>query len=98
MAAWYRRDDKRGCVVLTLHIQPGARATQVAGTHAGALKIQVRAAPVEGAANTALAKFLAKVFQVPLVQVVLKQGGHSRHKIVEIHGSAIAPETLWMSE
>lgn len=81
--------------MLTLHVQPGARATRVVGLHAEALKIQVQAAPIEGQANAALIKFLAKAFQVPASQVVLKQGSHGRHKVVEIFASRIGPEILW---
>ena len=81
--------------MLTLHIQPGARTTQVVGPHGDALKIQVQAAPVEGQANAALTKFLAKVFQVPSSQVVLKQGSHGRHKVVDIVASRVGPEILW---
>lgn len=81
--------------MLTLHIQPGARATRVVGPHADALKIQVHAAPIEGQANMALVKFLAKVFKVPASQVTLKQGSQGRHKVVEIFATQIAPEILW---
>jgi len=92
--AWHRRDERRDCLVLTLHIQPGARATQVVGPHGDALKVQVQAAPVEGQANAALIKFLAKTFQVPAGQVVLKQGSQGRHKVVEIFASRVGPEVL----
>lgn len=83
--------------MLTLHIQPGARATRVVGPHAEALKIQVQAAPIEGQANTALVKFLAKSFKVPASQVVLKQGSQGRHKVVEIFATQIGPDVLWMN-
>ncbi len=65
------------------------------GPHAEALKIQVPAAPVEGKANMALIKFLAQSFQVPVSQVVLKQGSQGRHKVVEISATQIGPEILW---
>ena len=83
--------------MLTLHLQPGARATQVVGPYADALKIQVQSAPIEGQANASLVKFLAQAFQVPASQVVLKQGSRSRRKVVEIYASAIMPEALWAS-
>jgi uncharacterized protein len=95
LAHWYRHDEKRDCLVLTLHIQPGARATRVVGPHADALKIQVHAAPIEGQANLALVKFLAKAFKVPASQVVLKQGSQGRHKVVEIFATQLGPEILW---
>lgn len=93
--SWFRRDEKRGCVVLTLHIQPGARETRVVGPHADALKIAVQAPPVEGRANAALSRFLGERFDVPLSQVVVKQGTSGRHKVVEIHRLDATPELLW---
>jgi hypothetical protein len=89
---WYRRDGER--FVLTLHIQPGAKRTEVAGIHDGALKIRVAAAPVEGQANARLLEFLKKAFDVPSSQVILKQGCGGRRKVVEIQGSRRAPEEL----
>ena len=95
MANWYRRDAKKGCLVLTVHIQPGARATRVVGPHAEALKIQINVAPIEGQANAALVKYLGRAFKVPAAQVIVKQGSQGRHKVVEVYDSIVEPETLW---
>lgn len=90
---WYRYDDENN-LVLTLHIQPGAKNTEAAGLHGDALKIKLAVAPVEGKANAALMKFLAKHFDVPLSHVVLKRGDKSRHKVVVIQQPAHGPEVL----
>ncbi len=92
MSAWYRRNGE--VITLTLHIQPGAKRTDVAGLHGDALKIRLAAPPIEGRANEALLKFIAESFGVPLRQVELKQGGQSRHKVVAITGSKVEPESL----
>lgn len=92
MSVWYRRHGE--ILTLTLHIQPGAKRTEVAGLHGEALKIRLAAPPVEGRANEALLKFVAASFGVPLRQVELKQGGQSRHKVVAVTGSRIEPESL----
>lgn len=92
MADWYRRTGET--LTLTLHVQPGAKRTELAGLHGDALKIRLAAPPVEGRANEALLKFIAERFGVPLRQVELKQGGQSRHKVVAITGSQLDPQTL----
>ena len=92
MSAWYRRNGD--VLTLTLHIQPGAKRTEVAGLHGEALKIRLAAPPIEGRANEALLKFIAESFAVPLRQVELKQGGQSRHKVLAVTGSRVAPEVL----
>lgn len=92
MAPWYRRSGET--MTLTLHVQPGAKRSEISGLHGDALKIKLAAPPVEGRANEALLKYIARLFAVPLRQVELKQGAQSRHKIVAISGSAVEPETL----
>ncbi len=92
MSAWYRRNGD--VLTLTLHIQPGAKRTDVAGLHGEALKIRLAAPPIEGRANEALLKFVAESFGVPVRQVELKQGGQSRHKVVAVTGSNVEPESL----
>lgn len=92
MSAWYRRNGD--VLTLTLHVQPGAKHTTVAGLHGEALKIRLSAPPLEGRANAALLKYIASSFDVALRQVELKQGDQSRHKVVAVTGSAVDPESL----
>lgn len=92
MPGWYRRNVD--VITLTLHVQPAAKRSGIAGLHGDALKIRLAAPPIEGRANEALLKFVAALFDVPLRQVELKQGGQSRHKVVAITGSNIDPEDL----
>jgi hypothetical protein len=92
MPTWYRSTGN--IITLTLHVQPGAKQTTIAGLHGDALKIRLAAPPVEGRANEALLRFIADVFKVPLRDVELKQGEQSRHKCVEVLGSAVAPKEL----
>jgi len=92
VADWFRRNGE--VLTLTLHIQPGAKRSELAGLHGEALKIRLAAPPVEGRANEALLKFIAGLFDVPVRQVELKQGGQSRHKVVAITGSTVDPESL----
>jgi uncharacterized protein len=73
-------------VVLTLHIQPGAKRTELAGIHGEALKIRLGAPPVDGKANDCLIAFLAERLRVPKSRVVLESGMTSRSKRVRVVG------------
>lgn len=92
MADWYQLKEDR--LTLTVHVQPGAKRTEVIGLHGDALKIRVAAAAVEGQANTRLLDFLRKAFKVPASRISLKHGEHARRKVVEIQGSLLTPEAL----
>ena len=76
-----------GRITLTLHIQPGARKTEVAGQHGEALKIRLAAPPVDGKANEALLRFVAETLGLPKSAVSLKSGQTSRRKVLEISGA-----------
>ena len=89
MSIWWRLAAD-GRITLTLHIQPGAKKTEVAGLHGEALKIRLAAPPVDGKANEALLKFVAETLRLPKSAVSLKSGQSSRHKVVEIVGTTPA--------
>ena len=74
----------RGGVVLTLHIQPGAKKTEIVGLHGAALKIRLAAPPVDGKANACLLAFLAERLGVTKSQVELVSGESSRTKRVKV--------------
>lgn len=82
MSSWLRQGEQR--ITLTLHIQPGAKNTAVAGMHGDALKIRLAAPPVDGKANAALIGFVAATLGVPKAAVCLKSGQSSRRKVLEI--------------
>lgn len=92
MNPWHR--DAEGAVLLALHVQPGAKRSEIAGLHGDALKVRLAAPPVEGRANDALLRFIAERFGVPLRNVELLRGAQSRHKVVKISGSKVPPESL----
>ncbi|OMG53067.1 YggU family protein [Azonexus hydrophilus] len=87
MSLWYRMGAD-GCVTLTLHIQPGARKTELAGLHGDALKIRLAAPPVDGKANAALIDFIADRLEIARSAVRLKSGQSSRRKVLEVSGVA----------
>ncbi|MFZ1686350.1 MAG: DUF167 family protein [Flavobacteriales bacterium] len=82
-------------LLLILHIQPGAKHTEVVGMHGDALKIRLAAPPVDGQANDALIRFLAKAFGVPTRNVSILSGQASRRKRVRIDAPVHRPDTQW---
>jgi uncharacterized protein (TIGR00251 family) len=84
---WYRYDADRRRATLTLHIQPNARVTAVAGLHGDALKVRVAAPATEDKANRELIDFLHQWFKLRIVDITIKQGARGRRKIVELSGA-----------
>ena len=89
------RRESGDSVELSLHVQPGAKRTEVAGLHGTALKLRLAAPPVEGKANAALLRFLADAFDVPLRSVTLVRGETSREKLVRITAPKLRPDRGW---
>lgn len=87
MSPWLRASAEG--VTLTLHIQPGAKKTEIAGVHGDALKIRLAAPPVDGKANAALIAFVADRLGVPKSVVELKSGQTSRRKVLMVAGVGI---------
>ena len=91
----WRRVERDGSITLTIHAQPGAKRTEVAGVHGGSLRIRLAAPPVEGRANAALIAFLAEQFGVPQVAVTILRGHAARRKTVRIASPAARPDRDW---
>lgn len=51
--------DVKAGVEIVIYMQPGARATEIAGDHEGALELPICALPVDGKANAAVVAFFA---------------------------------------
>ena len=91
-AAWWRYDSAARTLVLTVHVQPNARTSGSMGLHGDALKIRIAAPAVDQKANSALVAFVASILAVPLRNVALIHGAHSRRKVLEV--SAAGPEVV----
>ena len=76
---------------LAIRLTPGASADRSDGWDVDpdgrpVLKVRVRARPVEGEANAALLKLLAKALDLPKSAVSLERGGQSRLKRIAVDG------------
>jgi uncharacterized protein (TIGR00251 family) len=81
--------------VLSLHVQPNARATAFAGVHDGALKIRLAAPAVDDKANTALVAFLSERLGLARSLIAIRRGARGRRKQVELAaGADFLPEIV----
>ena len=78
--------ERDGAITFELRVMPRASRLAILGVHDGALKVALTAPPVEGAANAALVKFLAKQLHVPKRDIEILQGEHGRQKTLRIQG------------
>ncbi len=69
-----------------VRLKPGASREKIVSVGDAQLCIAVTAAPVDGKANEALVRLLAKALDVPKSSVTLCRGLASRNKVVEIAG------------
>ncbi len=76
---------------LPVRLTPGAAVDRIDGWEADpdgrpVLKVRVRGRPVDGEANAALIRLLAKSLGVARGTVTLARGGQSRLKMIEVEG------------
>lgn len=72
--------------LLSVRVQPRSSREEVLGWEGTTLRVRVRAAPVDGAANQAVRELLARSLGLPLSAVVLVKGARGRAKLIRIEG------------
>lgn len=75
---------------ITVRLRPRARRNAIEGERDGLLRVSVAAAPVEGQANAALCKLIAKRAGVARGRVSVLRGERSRDKVLRVEGLAPA--------
>lgn len=77
-------DGKKGAA-LAVRVTPRASKNEIVEIYAdGTVKIRLTAPPVEGKANDALVKYLAKVLDISPSKIEIVAGVNSRDKLVTI--------------
>jgi uncharacterized protein (TIGR00251 family) len=77
-------------VDLTVRLQPRAKRNEIVDERDdGVLRVSVAAAPVEGRANAALCKLIAKRAGIARGRVSVIRGERSRDKVMRIEGLAL---------
>ncbi len=75
-------------IILKVYLQPKSSKNEVVGPYRDGIKIKVTAPPIEGKANEALIRFLAKEFGISSSCIEILNGHHSREKRLKILGLA----------
>ncbi|RMD65062.1 YggU family protein [Candidatus Parcubacteria bacterium] len=85
MARQFRFHDGRKGSALAIRVTPRASRNEIVEIlHDGTVRIRLTAPPVEGKANQALIKFLAKVLDVSPSRIEIVAGHSGRDKLVSI--------------
>lgn len=75
-----------GVLYVPVRVKPRASRTRVLGVKQGALEVAVAAPPVDGAANQALLKELARVLGLARTHLTLAAGKTGKHKRIAVRG------------
>ncbi len=84
----------RGGVRLAVQITPNASRTEVIGVLGEALKLKLQAQLIEGKANEALVKYLAKALDVPRSAITITHGLTAKKKLLEIISATLTPDEV----
>lgn len=86
----FLRIEKTGAVIVGVHVIPNAPQTQAQGLHDGALRVRLKAPPVDGKANQELVAWLARELKVPRASIELIRGDSARRKQLRVAPASVA--------
>jgi uncharacterized protein (TIGR00251 family) len=78
--------DAEPSATIAVRLVPRARADEIAGRRGDALLVRVTAPPVDGRANEALCRLLARRLGVAAGRVSVVRGRGARDKLVRVEG------------
>lgn len=81
---YHMHDGKKGAA-LAVRVTPRASRNEIVDIlRDGTIKVHLTAPPLEGKANSALLKFLAKVLDVPQKRLEVVAGATGRDKLISV--------------
>ena len=78
--------SRHGAVQFRVKVHARARRDEMAGVHAGMLRLRVTAPALEGRANQAVVALLAEELRVPKSSIKIAAGERSPQKSIEVAG------------
>jgi hypothetical protein len=77
-----------GCEI-AVRLQPRARANEIVGERDDVIVVRVTAPPVDGRANEALCRLIARRARVGVRRVAVVRGAGAREKVVRVEGIGV---------
>lgn len=71
-------------MIYEVRVKPNSKKGPLVVVDGDSLTVYLREKPIDGEANIALIRLLAKHFDIPKTSILIKTGKHSRTKLVEI--------------
>jgi uncharacterized protein len=87
-----------GATLVRVRVQPRAGRERIEGERAGALLVKVKAPPVEGKANDAVCRLLARAAGIPSRSAELVRGASARDKVVRLDGVGVEETAARLAE
>jgi len=75
--------------IFKVYLQPRSSKNETVGPYRDGIKVKVTAPPIEGKANEALIRFLAKEFGISPSCIEIIKGHYSREKTLKISGTIL---------
>lgn len=91
-------EEKDGGVSFRARVTPRSHRDAFDGEFSGALKIRLKAPPVDDRANSSLCRFLASRLNVPLAAVRILSGRSGRTKLIRVAGISRASALSALTE
>ena len=80
--------EKNGSALFVVKAQPRSSRSRICGIYNGGLKVSLKAAPVDDAANRECCALFSKLFHIPPSRVHILSGQSSRTKTVMVEGTS----------
>ena len=78
--------EQNGAITFEVRVVPRASRNCIVGIRDGVLRVALTAPPVDGAANEALKKLLAKALRISRADIEILHGDHARLKVIRVRG------------
>jgi len=78
------REDKG--LVISIRVETRSSSPGIAGRYGEALKVRLKAPPIEGRANRELIEVLSHELNIPKDRIEIISGKRSRNKLVRLRG------------